>query len=126
MLGNFSFGDYFKEGAIEFAWDLLINGYGLPAEKLYASVYLDDDEAYNLWHEKIGIPTERIVRFGEEDNFWAMGDTGPCGPCSELLLDRGSSTPVTGRIAEWAASVTATLKSGTWSSCSSTVMKPAR
>ncbi|MBW2175494.1 MAG: alanine--tRNA ligase [Deltaproteobacteria bacterium] len=89
MLGNFSFGDYFKEGAIEFAWDLLINGYGLPAEKLYASVYLDDDEAYDLWHEKIGIPTERIVRFGEEDNFWAMGDTGPCGPCSELLLDRG-------------------------------------
>ncbi len=89
MLGNFSFGDYFKEGAIEFAWDLLVNVYGLPAEKLYASVYLDDDEAYNLWHEKIGIPTERIVRFGEEDNFWAMGDTGPCGPCSELLLDRG-------------------------------------
>jgi len=89
MLGNFSFGDYFKEGAIEFAWDLLINGYGLPAEKLYASVYLDDDEAYDLWHQKIGIPTERIVRFGEEDNFWAMGDTGPCGPCSELLLDRG-------------------------------------
>ena len=89
MLGNFSFGDYFKEGAIEFAWDLLINGYGLPAEKLYASVYLDDDEAYDLWHEKIGIPTQRIVRFGEEDNFWSMGDTGPCGPCSELLLDRG-------------------------------------
>ncbi|MCG6910788.1 MAG: alanine--tRNA ligase [Deltaproteobacteria bacterium] len=89
MLGNFSFGDYFKEGAIEFAWDLLVNGYGLPAEKLYASVYLDDDEAYDLWHEKIGLPTDRIVRFGEEDNFWAMGDTGPCGPCSELLLDRG-------------------------------------
>jgi alanyl-tRNA synthetase len=89
MLGNFSFGDYFKEGAIEFAWDLLVNGYGLPAEKLYASVYLDDDEAYDLWHEKIGIPQERVVRFGEEDNFWAMGDTGPCGPCSELLLDRG-------------------------------------
>ena len=89
MLGNFSFGDYFKEGAIEFAWDLLVNGYGLPAEKLYASVYLDDDEAYDLWREKIGIPTERVVRFGAEDNFWAMGDTGPCGPCSELLLDRG-------------------------------------
>jgi len=89
MLGNFSFGDYFKEGAIEFAWDLLVNGYGLPAEKLYASVYLDDDEAYDLWHEKIGIPQDRVVRFGEEDNFWAMGDTGPCGPCSELLLDRG-------------------------------------
>ncbi len=89
MLGNFSFGDYFKEKAIEFAWDLLTNGYGLPGEKLYASVYLDDDEAYDLWHKHIGIPEERVVRFGEKDNFWAMGDTGPCGPCSELLLDRG-------------------------------------
>jgi len=89
MLGNFSFGDYFKEKAIEFAWDLLTNGYGLPAEKLYASIYLDDDEAYDLWHQNIGVPDERIVRFGEEDNFWAMGGTGPCGPCSELLLDRG-------------------------------------
>jgi alanyl-tRNA synthetase len=91
MLGNFSFGDYFKEKAIEFAWDLLTNGYGLPGEKLYASVYLDDDEAYDLWHKGMGLPEERVVRFGEEDNFWAMGDTGPCGPCSELLLDRGES-----------------------------------
>jgi alanyl-tRNA synthetase len=91
MLGNFSFGDYFKEKAIEFAWDLLTNGYGLPGEKLYASVYLDDDEAFDLWHLHIGIPEERVVRFGEKDNFWAMGDTGPCGPCSELLLDRGES-----------------------------------
>jgi len=89
MLGNFSFGDYFKENAIDFAWDLLTNGYGLPGEKLYASVYLDDDEAYDLWHKHIGIPEERVVRFGEKDNFWAMGETGPCGPCSELLLDRG-------------------------------------
>jgi len=89
MLGNFSFGDYFKEKAIEFAWDLLTNGYGLPGEKLYASVYLEDDEAYDLWHKGIGIPEERVVRFDEKDNFWAMGDTGPCGPCSELLLDRG-------------------------------------
>lgn len=89
MLGNFSFGDYFKEKAIEFAWDLLVNGFGLPADKLYASVYLDDDEAYDLWHRNIGVPVERIVRFGEKDNFWAMGDTGPCGPCSEILIDRG-------------------------------------
>jgi len=89
MLGNFSFGDYFKEKAIDFAWDLLTNGYGLPGEKLYASVYLDDDEAYDLWRQRIGLPEERVVRFGEKDNFWAMGDTGPCGPCSELLLDRG-------------------------------------
>jgi alanyl-tRNA synthetase len=89
MLGNFSFGDYFKEGAIEFAWDLLTNGYGLPADKLWASVYLDDDDAYDLWQKNIGLPEDRIVRLGEEDNFWAMGDTGPCGPCSEILIDRG-------------------------------------
>ncbi len=91
MLGNFSFGDYFKEKAIEFAWDLLTNGYGLPPDKLYASVFREDDDAYDLWHRKIGIPAERMVRLGEEDNFWAMGDTGPCGPCSEIHLDRGES-----------------------------------
>ncbi len=89
MLGNFSFGDYFKEKAIEYAWDLLVNGYGLPKDKLWVSVYLDDDEAYNIWHDHIGVPEERIVRLGEKDNFWAMGDTGPCGPCSEILIDRG-------------------------------------
>jgi alanyl-tRNA synthetase len=89
MLGNFSFGDYFKEGAIEFAWDLLTNGYGLPGDKLYGSIYLDDDEAYGIWRKNIGLPDNRIVRFGEEDNFWSMGDTGPCGPCSEILIDRG-------------------------------------
>ncbi len=91
MLGNFSFGDYFKEKAIEFAWDLLTNGYGLSPDKLYASVFREDDDAYDLWHQKIGIPAERMVRLGEEDNFWAMGDTGPCGPCSEIHLDRGES-----------------------------------
>ena len=90
MLGNFSFGDYFKEKAVDFAWDLLTNGYGLPAEKLWASVYLDDDEAYDLWHQRIGIPESRMIRLGEEENFWAMGDTGPCGPCSEIHLDRGA------------------------------------
>ena len=89
MLGNFSFGDYFKQGAIEFAWDLLTNGYGLPADKLWASVYLDDDEAYDLWHKIAGLPKDRIIRLGEKDNFWSMGDTGPCGPCSEILIDRG-------------------------------------
>jgi alanyl-tRNA synthetase len=81
MLGNFSFGDYFKEKAIDFAWDLLTNGYGLPADKFWASVYLDDDEAYDLWHNRIGMSRIRIVRLGEKENFWAMGDTGPCGPC---------------------------------------------
>lgn len=91
MLGNFSFGDYFKEKAVEFAWDLLVNGYGLPADKLWASVYLDDDEAWDLWTRHIGIPESRMIRLGEADNFWSMGDTGPCGPCSEIHLDRGEA-----------------------------------
>jgi alanyl-tRNA synthetase len=91
MLGNFSFGDYFKEKAIDFGWDLLTNGYGLPEDKLWISIYLDDDEANDFWHKNIGVPEDRIVRFGEEDNFWAMGDTGPCGPCSEIHLDRGEA-----------------------------------
>lgn len=89
MLGNFSFGDYFKEKAIDFGWDLLTRGYGLPEKKLWVSIYLDDDEAHDLWNRNIGVPENRILRFGEEDNFWAMGDTGPCGPCSEIHIDRG-------------------------------------
>jgi alanyl-tRNA synthetase len=89
MLGNFSFGDYFKENAVEYAWDLLLNGYGLPEDKLWVSIYLDDDEAFDIWHQKIGVPQDRIVRLGKKDNFWAMGDTGPCGPCSEIHIDRG-------------------------------------
>jgi alanyl-tRNA synthetase len=89
MLGNFSFGDYFKQKAVAWAWELLTEGYGLPADKLYASVFHDDDEAYGIWEKEIGLPPERIVRLGEEDNFWAMGDTGPCGPCSEILIDQG-------------------------------------
>ncbi len=80
MLGNFSFGDYFKEKAIAMAWDLLTNGYGFDSEKLYVSVYKDDDEAFNIWRDQIGVPEEKIFRLGEKDNFWAMGDTGPCGP----------------------------------------------
>ena len=91
MLGNFSFGDYFKERAIEYAWDLLTNGYGLPADKLYATVFHDDDEAFDLWQKIVGLPPDRISRLGEEDNFWAMGDTGPCGPCSEILIDQGEA-----------------------------------
>ncbi len=91
MLGNFSFGDYFKEEAIEYGWDLLTNGYGLPQDRLWVTIYLDDDEAHNIWHKHIGVPEDRIKRFGEEDNFWAMGDTGPCGPCSEIHIDRGEA-----------------------------------
>lgn len=89
MLGNFSFGEYFKKKAIEFAWDLLTNGYGFDKDKLWVSVYLDDDEAYEIWRDEIKVPEERIVRLGKEENFWSMGDTGPCGPCSEIHIDRG-------------------------------------
>jgi alanyl-tRNA synthetase len=89
MLGNFSFGDYFKRDAVRFAWELLTEVYRLPADKLYATVYLDDDEAFGLWQSEAGLPAERISRLGEKDNFWAMGDTGPCGPCSEILIDQG-------------------------------------
>jgi alanyl-tRNA synthetase len=91
MLGNFSFGDYFKREAIIWAWELLLDGYRLDSDKLYVSVYEDDDEAYEIWEKEIGMPTDRIVRLGEKDNFWAMGDTGPCGPCSEILIDQGES-----------------------------------
>jgi len=89
MLGNFSFGDYFKAGAIELAWELMIKVYGLPEDKLWVSVYEEDDEAHNHWSDLTSMPEERIIRLGEKDNFWAMGDTGPCGPCSEILIDQG-------------------------------------
>ncbi len=89
MLGNFSFGDYFKEDAIRFAWDFLINELKLPAEQMWVSVFTDDDEAYALWEKVEDLPEGRIVRLGEKDNFWAMGDTGPCGPCSEIHIDQG-------------------------------------
>jgi len=89
MLGNFSFGDYFKKEAIEFAWEFLTTVVKLPADKLWVTVYKDDDEAFELWRTVIGIPADRIVRLGEKDNFWSMGDTGPCGPCSEILIDQG-------------------------------------
>ncbi len=88
MLGNFSFGDYFKKEAIDWTWEFLTKTVGLDPDRLYPSVYLDDDEAFDLWHERIGIPKERIYRFGKEDNFWEHG-AGPCGPCSEVYYDRG-------------------------------------
>ncbi|WP_457570128.1 alanine--tRNA ligase [Desulfurobacterium sp.] len=89
MLGNFSFGDYFKKEAIEFAWELVTKVFKLPEERLYVSVYEKDDEAFEIWNKVIGIPEHKIYRLGEKDNFWAMGDTGPCGPCSEIYFDRG-------------------------------------
>ena len=89
MLGNFSFGDYFKKEAIAFAWELLTENYSIPAEKLWITVFRDDDESETIWREDIGVPAERISRLEEEENFWTMGDTGPCGPCSEIYYDHG-------------------------------------
>ena len=89
MLGNFSFGDYFKKEAIGYAWEFLTAEMGLPKDRLWVTVFREDDEAWDLWRNGIGIPEERLVRMGEKDNFWSMGDTGPCGPCSEILIDQG-------------------------------------
>ncbi|MBL7669867.1 MAG: alanine--tRNA ligase [Bdellovibrionaceae bacterium] len=91
MLGNFSFGDYFKKDAIHYAWELLTKEFGIPKEKLYVTVFETDDEAADIWHKQEGLPKDRIFRLGEKDNFWRMGDTGPCGPCSEIFFDHGPS-----------------------------------
>ncbi|MGD9832996.1 MAG: alanine--tRNA ligase [Piscinibacter sp.] len=100
MLGNFSFGDYFKKDAISYAWELLTEVFKLPKEKLWVTVYAEDDEAYQIWNEVVGVPAERIVRIGDNkgaryasDNFWMMGDTGPCGPCTEIFYDHGPEIP---------------------------------
>ena len=100
MLGNFSFGDYFKRDAIFYAWELLTKVYGLPADKLTVTVYFEDDEAYDIWAKEIGVPAERIIRIGDNkgsryasDNFWQMADVGPCGPCTEIFYDHGADIP---------------------------------
>ena len=100
MLGNFSFGDYFKRDAIKYAWELLVDVYKLPADKLTITVYAEDDEAYDIWTKEIGVPVERVIRIGDNkgaryasDNFWMMGDTGPCGPCTEIFFDHGEHIP---------------------------------
>src|SRR6187402_2647292 len=100
MLGNFSFGDYFKHDAIQYAWELLTQVYKLPADKLWVTVYAEDDEAYDIWNKTVGVPAERIIRIGDNkgaryasDNFWMMGDTGPCGPCTEIFYDHGEDIP---------------------------------
>ena len=100
MLGNFSFGDYFKHDAISYAWELLTVHFKLPTEKLWVTVYAEDDEAYDIWHKTVGVPAERIIRIGDNkgsryasDNFWMMGDTGPCGPCTEIFYDHGEDIP---------------------------------
>src|ERR1700754_548199 len=93
MLGNFSFGDYFKDRAIELAWNLVTKEFGLPKDKLTATVYIDDDQAFDLWKKIAGLPESRIIRIAGADNFWSMGDTGPCGPCSEIFYDHGDKIP---------------------------------
>ncbi|MDG2033394.1 MAG: alanine--tRNA ligase [Rhodospirillales bacterium] len=93
MLGNFSFGDYFKADAIEFAWNLVTQEYGLPQEKLLVTVFAEDDQAFDLWQKIAGLPYEKIIRIPTHDNFWSMGDTGPCGPCSEIFYDHGDHIP---------------------------------
>jgi alanyl-tRNA synthetase len=100
MLGNFSFGDYFKRDAINFAWELLTKVFKLPADKLTVTVYAEDDEAYDIWTKEVGVPAERVIRIGDNkgaryasDNFWMMGDTGPCGPCTEIFYDHGPEIP---------------------------------
>ena len=89
MLGNFSFGDYFKKEAIAFAWEFVTKEMDLPKEHLYVSIYKDDDESFEIWNKQEGVPANKIYRLGEKENFWAMGDLGPCGPCTEIHIDRG-------------------------------------
>ena len=96
MLGNFSFGDYFKKEAIPWAWELVTKDYAIPAEKLYVTVFREDDEAEEIWAKDVGVPRDRIFRLDEKDNFWAMGDTGPCGPCSEIYYDFGPAASTLG------------------------------
>lgn len=93
MLGNFSFGDYFKDEAIHFAWDLVTRELSLPADRLLVTVYADDEAAADIWKKVAGLPDDRIIRIATSDNFWSMGDTGPCGPCSEIFYDHGPDVP---------------------------------
>ena len=96
MLGNWSFGDYYKPEAIKWAWELFTDVWKIPKDKLYATVYTDDDEAFELWETLTDIPRENILRFGDKDNFWEMGETGPCGPCSEIHVDIGGDPAIHG------------------------------
>src|SRR5882672_7754926 len=93
MLGNFSFGDYFKDRAIELAWNLITRDFGLPKERLLVTVYAEDDDAFSLWRKIAGLPERKIIRIPTSDNFWSMGETGPCGPCTEIFYDHGAHIP---------------------------------
>ena len=132
MLGNFSFGDYFKRDAIRFAWELLTEDYELPPERLWIDRLHDDDEAYDIWTKDIGVPAERCVRIGDNkgakyasDNFWQMADTGPCGPCTEIFYDHGPGV-AGGPPGRRTPTAIATSRSGISCSCSSTATRAAR
>ena len=112
MLGNFSFGDYFKHEAIAWSWEFLTQVVGLDPNRLYPSIYQDDDEAFDIWNKEIGIPADRIFRFGKEDNFWEHG-AGPCGPCLRFIMTAEKNTAAANRDVPLAASVTVTWKYGT-------------
>jgi alanyl-tRNA synthetase len=120
MLGNFSFGDYFKEQAIRWAWELSTEVFGLAPRNLVVSVFREDDEAEAIWRDVVGVTPQRIIRMDEADNFWASGPTGPCGPCSEIYYDFRPRTAMTASISKTTA---ASSSSTTWCSCSTTAMR---
>jgi alanyl-tRNA synthetase len=126
MLGNFSFGDYFKKDAIHFAWEFLTKEIGLDGKRMTASVFREDDEAYDIWHKTMGLPASQIVRFDEKDNFWAMGPTGPCGPCSEIIYDQGEGTGCGRPGCSVGCDCERFLEIWTWCSCSSTRTRAGR
>jgi hypothetical protein len=116
MLGNFSFGDYFKDRAIELAWNLITKEFELPVDRLMVTVFVDDDQAFDLWKKIAGLPESKIVRIAGSDNFWQMGDLGPCGPCSEIFYDHGPHIPAV-RPARRIPMAIVSSRSGIWSSC---------
>ena len=123
MLGNFSFGDYFKRDAIEYAWKFLTEVLELPKERLWVTVHISDDEAAEIWINEIGVDPDRLSRL-DEDNFWQMGDTGPCGPCTEIFWDHGEDVPGGPPVAKTTTWI-AISKSGTWYLCSTSGMPAA-
>ena len=124
MLGNFSFGDYFKERAIPLAWDLVTKVYGLDAKRLLVTIYHDDEDAYRIWKKVTGFSDEKIIRIATSDNFWSAGDTGPCGPCSEIFFDQGDKLQGGPPGSARCRMATGSSSSGTWCSCSTTSAAP--
>jgi alanyl-tRNA synthetase len=123
MLGNFSFGDYFKREAIRYAWEFVTGRLQLDPARLWVTVFCDDDEAAEIWARDIGIDAARLKRMGEESNFWAMGDTGPCGPCTEIFYDHGPEAA--GRPVRPSRRAIGSSRSGIWCSCSTSATRPA-